>query len=132
MNLKGLTIKIGDQEVPFGTDLVFCGDGIEGFTFAAEICEDFWAPTPPSTTTSLACAHILCNLSASPITIGKSRELALLCASHSARTVSAYVYTSAGPGQSSTDLSWDGPIRSEEHTSELQSLMRLSYAVFCL
>src|SRR3546814_15849860 len=50
MNLKGLTIKIGDQEVPFGTDLVFCGDGIEGFTFAAEICEDFWAPTPPSTT----------------------------------------------------------------------------------
>src|SRR3546814_5045859 len=95
MNLKGLTIKIGDQEVPFGTDLVFCGDGIEGFTFAAEICEDFWAPTPPSTTTALAGAHILCNLSASPITIGKSR-------------------------------------RSEEHTSELQSLMRISYAVFCL
>lgn len=108
MNLKGLTIKIGDQEVPFGTDLVFCGDGIEGFSFAAEICEDFWAPTPPSTTTALAGAHILCNLSASPITIGKSRERALLCASHSARTVSAYVYTSAGPGESSTDLSWDG------------------------
>src|SRR3546814_12204566 len=86
----------------------FCGDGIEGFTFAAEICEDFWAPTPPSTTTALAGAHILCNLSASPITIGKSRERALLCASHSARTVSAYVYTSAGPGESSTDLSWDG------------------------
>src|SRR3546814_19538842 len=41
-------------------------------------------------------------------TIGKSRERALLCASHSARTVSAYVYTSAGPGESSTDLSWDG------------------------
>src|SRR3546814_6385889 len=78
------------------------------FTFAAEICEDFWAPTPPSTTTALAGAHILCNLSASPITIGKSRERALLCASHSARTVSAYVYTSAGPGESSTDLSWDG------------------------
>src|SRR3546814_16648621 len=35
MNLKGLTIKIGGQEVPFGTDLVFCGDGIEGFTFAS-------------------------------------------------------------------------------------------------
>src|SRR3546814_7888064 len=104
----------------------FCGDGIEGFTFAAEICEDFWAPTPPSTTTALAGAHILCNLSASPITIGKSRERALLCASHSARTVSAYVYTSAGPGESSTDL------RSEEHTSELQSLMRHTYAVFCL
>src|SRR3546814_8250093 len=26
----------------------------------------------------------------------------------------------------------DGEVRSEEHTSELQSLMRISYAVFCL
>lgn len=119
VNLKDLTIQIGDQEVPFGTDLVFAASDLQDFTFGVEICEDFWAPCPPSTRTALAGAHILCNLSASPVTIGKSRERALLCASHSARTASAYVYTSAGPGESSTDLSWDGQSMIYEMGDEL-------------
>ena len=73
-----------------------------------EICEDFWAATPPSTEGALAGATILANLSASNITIGKSDERHLLCRSQSARAVAAYVYSAAGPGESTTDLAWDG------------------------
>ncbi|MFK5057968.1 NAD(+) synthase, partial [Klebsiella pneumoniae] len=74
----------------------------------AEICEDFWAPTPPSTMGALAGALICCNLSASNIVVGKARERALLCAAQSARAVCAYVFSAAGPGESTTDLAWDG------------------------
>src|SRR3546814_9573405 len=36
-------------------------------------------------------------------------------------------------GRAACRAAWRGaPERSEEHTSELQSLMRISYAVFCL
>src|SRR3546814_9916331 len=93
----------------------------------------------------MAGALILANLSASNIVIGKARDRMLLCAAQSMRTFSAYVYSAAGPGDSTTDLAWDGQgmvhelgellVQSESsdaHTSELQSLMRISYAVFCL
>ena len=79
-----------------------------GFVFAAEICEDFWAPQPPSTRAALAGARILLNLSASNIVIGKADERAMLSASHSARTLSAYVFAASGWGESTTDLAWDG------------------------
>src|SRR3546814_6822370 len=35
-------------------------------------------------------------------------------------------------GDDAAEIEDDMRIRSEEHTSELQSLMRISYAVFCL
>jgi NAD+ synthase (glutamine-hydrolysing) len=57
---------------------------------------------------ALAGALILCNLSASNITIGKASERALLCASQSNRCCAAYVYAASGPGESTTDLAWDG------------------------
>nr|MCB7500133.1 NAD(+) synthase [Enterobacter roggenkampii] len=63
---------------------------------------------PPSTRAALAGARILCNLSASNIVIGKADERALLCASQSARTLSAYVFAASGWGESTTDLAWDG------------------------
>jgi len=106
--LVGLTIEVAGQDVPFGTDLIFAADDLPDFVFHAEICEDFWAPAPPSTEGALAGALVLCNLSASNIVVGKARERALLCASQSARTMSAYVYSASGPGESTTDLSWDG------------------------
>ena len=106
--LTGLTIDIAGQEVPFGTDLIFAAGDLPNFVFHAEICEDYWAPTPPSTAGALAGALVCCNLSASNIVVGKARERAMLCAAQSARAVCAYIYSAAGPGESTTDLAWDG------------------------
>ena len=106
--IRGATIRVGEAEVPFGTDLVFASNPLAGFRLFVEICEDFWAPDPPSTTGALAGATILANLSASNITIGKSDERHMLCRAQSSRTASAYVYSAAGHGESTTDLAWDG------------------------
>ena len=96
------------QGAPFGTDLIFAADDLADFIFHIEICEDFWAPQPPSTVGALAGATILCNLSASNIVIGKADERHMLCASSPTRCIAAYVYSAAGPGESTTDLAWDG------------------------
>lgn len=106
--LAGLTIPVAGEEVPFGPDLIFAADDVTDFVVHAEICEDYWAPTPPSTVGALAGATILANLSASNIVIGKAREREMLGASQSARAVAAYVYSAAGPGESTTDIAWDG------------------------
>ncbi|MBU2398036.1 MAG: NAD(+) synthase, partial [Alphaproteobacteria bacterium] len=102
------TILLNGETVDFAPGLIFEAVDRPGFVFAAEICEDFWAPQPPSTRAALAGARILLNLSASNIVIGKADERALLCASQSARTLSAYVFTASGWGESTTDLAWDG------------------------
>jgi len=104
----GLHVRVAGHEAPFGTDLVFAADQLRDFVFHLEICEDFWAATPPSSLGALAGAHILCNLSASNVVIGKAEERAMLCASQSTRCHAAYVYSAAGPGESTTDLAWDG------------------------
>ena len=105
---EGLSIDLCGQTVPFGPDLLFAARDLDDFVFHIEICEDFWAPTPPSTSGALAGALVLCNLSGSPITVGKAADRHMLCSSQAMRTLSAYVYSAAGPGESSTDLSWDG------------------------
>ena len=102
------TIAVAGEDVPFGTDLLFRSGGAVPFTFHVEICEDLWVPLPPSTRGALAGAEVLLNLSASNVTIGKARHRRLLCASHSARCLAAYAYSAAGPGESTTDLAWDG------------------------
>jgi len=107
-NCQDLWIAVAGEEVPFGTDLVFAASNLPGFTFGVEICEDFWAPNPPGTLTALAGAHILCNLSASPITIGRAEDRHLHCRSSSSRSICAYVYSASGHGESTTDLAWDG------------------------
>ena len=106
--LAGLTIELGGEIVPFGTDLIFTAEDLPHFVFAAEICEDYWAPVPPSTAAAMAGATICCNLSASNIVIGKARERAMLCAAQSQRAICGYVFSAAGPGESTTDLAWDG------------------------
>ncbi|MBO9622676.1 MAG: NAD(+) synthase [Sphingomonas sp.] len=108
IGLTGLEITVAGQTVPFGADLVFAATDLADFVFHIEICEDYWAPVPPSTEGALAGALVLCNLSASNIVIGKGRERELYCAAQSARTLSAYVYSASGPGESTTDLAWDG------------------------
>ncbi|WP_020180040.1 NAD(+) synthase [Methylopila sp. M107] len=106
--LAGLEIQVGGLTAPFGTDLIFRADDLAGFVFHVEICEDYWAPTPPSTAGALAGALILCNLSASNITVGKAEDRSLLSAAQSMRCVAAYAYSAAGAGESTTDLAWDG------------------------
>ena len=106
--LAGLAMKLCGQTVPFGPDLIFAAEDLPDFIFHVEICEDYWAPLPPSTIGAMAGALILCNLSASNIIIGKARDRALLAESQSMRAVAAYCYSASGPGESTTDLAWDG------------------------
>ncbi|MEX2402386.1 MAG: NAD(+) synthase [Rhodothermales bacterium] len=96
------------RKVPFGNDLIFETDTVKGFALHVEICEDVWVPIPPSTYAALGGATVLSNLSASNITIGKDEYRHDLCASQSGKCVAAYLYTAAGPGESTTDLAWDG------------------------
>ncbi|HVG38108.1 MAG TPA: NAD(+) synthase, partial [Pyrinomonadaceae bacterium] len=96
------------QRVPFGSDLIFDATNVEDFSLHVEICEDVWTPIPPSTYAALAGATVLTNLSASNITIGKAEYRRDLCASQSGKCVAAYLYSAAGPGESTTDLAWDG------------------------
>ncbi|WP_239806538.1 NAD(+) synthase [Croceicoccus hydrothermalis] len=107
-NITGQHIAVGGARVPFGTDLIFAASDVPSFKLFAEICEDFWAATPPSTHGALAGATVIANLSASNITIGKSDERHLLCRAQSSRTQTAYLYSAAGHGESTTDLAWDG------------------------
>ena len=101
-------LEINGATVPFGNDLLFTATDVPNLTIHVEICEDVWAAIPPSTYGALAGATILANLSASNIIVGKSDYRHTLCAAHSARTLSAYLYTAAGAGESTTDLAWDG------------------------
>jgi NAD+ synthase (glutamine-hydrolysing) len=108
VGLDGLKIDVAGQGAPFGPDLIFAADDLADFVFHIEICEDFWAPLPPSTLGAMAGATILANLSASNITIGKADERKMLCASQSSRCIAAYAFSAAGPGESTTDMAWDG------------------------
>jgi len=101
-------ISLLGQTVPFGAELLFQMEKLPLFQFHVEICEDVWVPIPPSSFAALAGATVLVNLSASNIVVGKSEYRHQLVAQQSARCLSAYLYTSAGRGESSTDLAWDG------------------------
>ncbi len=96
------------QRVPFGNDIIFAARNVKDFVLHVEICEDVWTPIPPSTYAALAGATVLANLSASNITIGKAEYRRDLCAAQSSRCQAAYLYSAAGPGESTTDLAWDG------------------------
>jgi NAD+ synthase (glutamine-hydrolysing) len=80
----------------------------KGIKFGVEICEDVWSPTPPSNVLALAGADIIFNLSASDELIGKHDYLKSLLSQQSARTISAYVYSSCGFGESTQDVVYGG------------------------
>ena len=92
-------------DIPVGRNLIFEADGIK---FGAEICEDLWAPVPPSSFLALNGAEIIFNLSASNETISKRNYRRNLILQHSASSVCGYVYASAGSGESTTDLIFSG------------------------
>lgn len=110
----------------FGANQIFFHADNPDFSFHVEICEDFWAPTPPSTKGALAGANILFNLSASNIVIGKAEDRAVLCDSQSRRAIAAYVFAAAGYGESTTDLAWDGQIIAYEMGEKIAEGERFS------
>ena len=106
-DVRGMVVVAG-QEAPIGPDLLFRAEDVRGLVLHVEVCEDMWVPIPPSAQAALAGATVLANLSGSPITIGRASDRHLHAQSASSRCLAAYLYAAGGPGESTTDLSWDG------------------------
>lgn len=104
----GRKALIGGKEIPFGIDLLFPLESAPHGTVGIEVCEDLWAPIPPSSHQSLAGANILVNLSSSNEILGKAAYRRDLVRQQSARCIAAYLYASSGPGESSTDVVCSG------------------------
>ncbi|HEY8163727.1 MAG TPA: NAD(+) synthase [Methylocystis sp.] len=107
-SVAGEEIVVAGQIAPFGSDVLLEAADFGGLVIHMEVCEDVWVPIPPSSRAALAGATVLLNLSASNAIVGKSDYRQTLCATHSARCLSAYLYSAAGQGESTTDLAWDG------------------------
>ena len=116
-----------DETPPFGTDLLFDVDGMPDCLFGIEICEDGWVANPPSGGMAVAGATLLINLSASPEILGKCSYRRALVESQSARCLAAYVYASAGPGESSTDLVFSGHSLVAENGQILAETQRFQF-----
>lgn len=121
--ISGEQIAVAGQETDFGTDLTFAVNGAE---FGIELCEDLWAAVPPSSHLAQNGAKVIFNLSASPEGVGKHDYLRQLVIGQSARTLSAYVYCSAGFGESSTDLVFAGNALIAENGQLLREGRRFS------
>ncbi len=98
------SVPFAGQTAPLGTKLLFRCSSMPAFTLAVEICEDLWAPLPPSTAHALAGATVIANLSASDETVGKADYRRALVSQQSARLLCAYLYADAGHGESTTDM----------------------------
>ncbi|HBC85548.1 MAG TPA: NAD(+) synthase [Lentisphaeria bacterium] len=103
---KSEIVRLGNSDVPFGRNLVFECD--ENFKLAVEICEDLWNVIPPSSYHAIAGATVIANLSASNELVAKADYRRDLVKQQSARCLSAYVYSSAGVWESTTDLVFSG------------------------
>lgn len=102
------TVQFGGEEIPVGTNLLFSCENVVDLCVAAELCEDLWVPNPPSVQHALAGASVICNLSASDEMVGKGSYRRDLVAGQSARLMCAYLYATAGEGESTTDLVFGG------------------------
>ncbi len=100
------TLFLFGKEVPFG-NLIFTDQAAE-LSVAAEICEDLWMPVSPGSQAALSGAHIIFNPSASNDTVGKADYRKNLVMMQSAKSNCAYVYTSAGVTESTTDVVFSG------------------------
>jgi NAD+ synthase (glutamine-hydrolysing) len=101
-------VRLAGRAVPFGTDLLFQLPEDPGVTLAVEICEDLWAPIPPSSRHAVAGATVLVNPSASNDLVAKAEYRRELVRQQSGRTLAAYVYANAGVHESTTDLVFGG------------------------
>ncbi len=126
-SLRDTIDLLGQSEIPFGNKLLFQVENQPLLTFNIEICEDVWVPIPPSSYAALAGATVLVNLSASNITVGKADYRRQLVANQSGRCLSAYLYSAAGLGESTTDLAWDGHGMVYENGSMVAESKRFNY-----
>jgi len=106
--VRGAELEIAGQRVPLGVDLLFQASRQPRLCIGVEICEDLWAPIPPSSYAALAGANVIVNLSASNELVGKLAYRLELLRHQSAATLSAYAYASAGVGESTTDVVYGG------------------------
>ena len=118
---------LGQRGVPFGNRLLFQVEEQPLLSFYVEICEDLWVPIPPSCDAALAGATVLLNLSGSNITIGKADYRRQLVMGQSGRCLAAYLYASAGPGESTNDLAWDGHAMICENNKLIAESRRFGY-----
>lgn len=105
------------KDVPFGTNLIFTSGR---YSFGFEICEDLWVTIPPSSYLSLLGANIIGNLSASNELVSKKDYREALISNQSARCMSAYIYSSAGVHESTTDLLFSGHMLIAENGTMLK------------
>ena len=105
MGIKNQTIKFNGEDVRFGTDIIIYHNGT---LIGIELCEDLWTAIPPSCHSALAGAEIICNLSATDEVYGKHRGLVKMIEQQSARCKAAYIYSSAGYGESTSDMVHSG------------------------
>ncbi len=101
-------IPYGEDEIPFGPQLLFSCDEMPNLVVSAEVCEDVWAPMPPSVRAAQAGATLILNCSASAEAVGKDDYRMKLIEGQSARIISGYVYANAGEGESTTDVVYGG------------------------
>ncbi len=113
-NVKSSYVELFGKNVPFGADLLFesrvnaITSGLESVCFGVEICEDLWAPIPPSSYQATAGATIIFNLSASNEIIGKAEYRRELVKQQSGKCVAGYVFASCGVHESTTDVVFGG------------------------
>jgi len=122
------SVRIGGQDVPFGTDLLFRMGSLPGCTAGIEICEDLWAVEPPSGRLALAGATLILNPSASNELLGKAEYRRDLVRQQSARCHVAYLYSGAGPGESTTDTVYSGHCLIAENGVLLAETARFGFA----
>lgn len=101
-------VEFGSYNVPFGMNILFTFSEIENLILAVEICEDLWVPLPPCVRHAMAGATVIANLSAGDETTGKAAYRKGLVTSYSGSLICAYIYASAGEGESSTDMVFSG------------------------
>lgn len=110
LNVDNISAKelglLGNYEIPVSGNIIFNLSG--EVRFGIEICEDIWAPIPPSSFLALNGAELIFNISASNETIAKRDYRRQVAAQQSAAGICAYVYTSSGTGESTTDLVFSG------------------------
>ncbi len=102
------SLRVNGGDIPCGVDLLFRAEDIPDLTFGIEICEDLWVPAPPSSGQAVAGATLLANLSAGNELIAKDGYRKNLVRQQSGRCVAAYVMSSAGVGESTTDAVFSG------------------------
>ncbi|MEK7191892.1 MAG: NAD(+) synthase [Patescibacteria group bacterium] len=101
-------VRVGNNDAPFGADLLFRFPKLPGVILGVEICEDLWVPIPPSSFQAINGATIIANLSASNDLVGKADYRKSLVTQQSARNICGYIYAACGVQESTTDLVFGG------------------------